>query len=215
LADTVRTEISADAQDNGIEDAFVHRNNEDIARPEPVEAHRPYLLVALDFLRDDILRRYLNAYFSVWHPLFPFLDGAYLIQCFDNAASIAQLSEMVASSLPGSSSASHPHMSSPAFEGLTSDQALVLSAIFKSIFSISSIDVSDDTPESEGSRRLPTFESSEQAMMYTHLIVSACQSSRLTEMFALQGLLAIQLYLYSRRKLRPAMHLSGISTSGL
>jgi hypothetical protein len=50
-------------------------------------------------------------------------------------------------------------------------------------------------------------------MFLAHLIVSACQGSRISEILALQGLLAIQVVLFGLRETRPAMHIGGLLTS--
>jgi len=60
---------------------------------------------------------------------------------------------------------------------------------------------------------LRDLRSPQQAMHLTQLLVSACQSAKISEILALQGLLAIQICLFGLRETRPAMHIGGLLTS--
>ena len=141
------------------------------------------------------LRGRLNEYFTAWHPLFPFLDGAYILQCFNDAVSISN------------SVAVQPDGTRPvrlAFEGRKEGESLVLSAIFMAVFTIGGIDYVAG---------LTLLMGASHATMLAHLILGACQNSSINDLFAIQGLIAIGLFLYTRRILRPAMHLTGTLTS--
>lgn len=50
-------------------------------------------------------------------------------------------------------------------------------------------------------------------MHLVQLIVSSCQVSKISEILALQGLLAVQVLLFGLRETRTAMHIGGLLTS--
>jgi hypothetical protein len=153
-------------------------------------------------LQETVLRDRITRYFFTWHPLFPFLDGAYLIQCFDNATNMAKLQGIMTAAGP-----INPALS--AFEGLSPEQGLVLSAMFLAVFALGRLD------EQSPSDTCVYLYSASHAMTLGNMIIGAVQNSKVNDLFAIQALLAIQLYLYATRALRPAMHMSGILTSKL
>lgn len=153
------------------------------------------------------MRSRITRYFAVWHPLFPFLDGAYVIRCFDDAVSMAQLEAMMAASGP-SGAALFAGSGSSAFAGLSAQEGLVLSAVFLAVISLGDLDDGEHTAS-----EIPRITSPAHANTLAHLVVGATQDGKVNDLFALQALLALQLYLYATRALRPAMHLSGTLTS--
>lgn len=189
----MQTEIGPSPHDStsgNIEEAFIYRTNNEEPRAAEAHFYAQYLLKTSDLLQEEVLRSRFDAYFAIWHPLFPFLDGAYLLQCFSNALVMAKL---------GTSSTARQ-----AFEGLKEEEALVLSAIMMAVFSMGG---------DKDTLGLPLLRGTSHATMLAHLILGACQNSTINDLFAVQGLIAIELYLYSTRTLRPAMHLSGTITS--
>lgn len=153
----------------------------------------------------------------MWHPLFPFLDGAYLIRCFDDAVNMAQLEAMMSASVPSGSMAFNSSTSS-AFTGLSAQEGVALSAIFLAVCSLGGLSPYNDGELDEvsaGSAQAghPRISSPSHASTLAHLIVGAAQDGKVNDLFALQAILALQVYLYATRALRPAMHLSGILTS--
>nr|XP_019008172.1 uncharacterized protein I206_06727 [Kwoniella pini CBS 10737]OCF46953.1 hypothetical protein I206_06727 [Kwoniella pini CBS 10737] len=212
LADTVRSDLtsttSADhlTPDPGIEDAFIHRNNDE-PRSDETALYSIYLLRSRDLLDEPALRLRLNRYFALWHPLFPFLDGPYLLQCFNNSLTLAKTHHTVDTAQgPNTGSAETGNVF--AFEGLTPEQSLALTTILLVIFSIGGLGL--ETPEDVS--KLPAIHSTSQATMLGHLVIGACQNSRINDLFGIQALLAIELFFYLTRKYRPAMHLSGVIT---
>lgn len=176
-----------------------------------------YLLKTSDLRHDAALRSRITKYFETWHPLFPFLDGAYLIRCFDDAVNMAQLEAMMSSSVPSGSMAFNSSASS-AFTGLSAQEGLALSAIFLAVCSLGGLSLSDTGNGAVGvfggdSATCPRITSPSHASTLAHLVVGATQDGKVNDLFALQAVLALQLYLYATRALRPAMHLSGILTS--
>jgi len=211
LADTIRSEVSPTAHPiPGIEEAFIFRTSETEPRLEEVPFYEHYILKADQLVQSNEIdiRACLAGYFSSWHPLFPFLDGAYLIQCLDNAVSMARLEEMMVHALPDGNSTRTGYRK-PAFDGLKTEEALVLSAIFMAAIGIGDL----MRPIVGNSTSLPRLRTTSQATMLAHLVLGACQNSKVNDLFAIQALLAIQIYLFSTRALRPAMHLSGTTTS--
>jgi hypothetical protein len=98
----------------------------------------------------------------------------------------------------------------PAFSGLSSGEGLILSATFLSIFALGGLDdasASDNLLPSDAVT--PRLRSASHATKLSHQIVEIIQTAKVNDLFALQSLLAIQLYLYASRALRPAMHMSG------
>lgn len=182
----MQTELGPSPHDSAIEQAFIHRTNIDEPRAVEAQFYSHYILRATDLQQEEALRTRLISYFAIWHPLFPFLDGAYILQCFNNAILMAQLDQ-----------------SGQAFNGLKQEEALVLSAIMMSVF----------TMGGQTDPLLPLLKGTSHATMVAHLILGAAQNSTINDLFAVQGLIAIQLHLYATRTLRPAMHLSGTITS--
>lgn len=211
LADTVQTEIGPSPRDvpsEGIEEAFIYRNHYEEPRATEAQYYNQYSLKVTDLLASDRLRTRLNSYFTLWHPLFPFLDGAYLLQCFSNAVSLAtQNTTATNAGMQGQGMGTGSGGDRCAFEGLKAEEALVLSAIMMAVFTIG---VEDGRINDAG---LPLYRGASHATMVAHLIVGACQNSKINDLFAIQGLIAIELYLYTTRTLRPAMHLSGTVSS--
>nr|XP_018265129.1 uncharacterized protein I303_01489 [Kwoniella dejecticola CBS 10117]OBR87287.1 hypothetical protein I303_01489 [Kwoniella dejecticola CBS 10117] len=214
LADTVRSDLTSTTStdhptpDPGIEDAFIHRNNDE-PRSDETALYSIYLLRSKDLLDEEGLRLRLNRYFTIWHPLFPFLDGAYLLQCFNNSLQLAKLHHEPDSSqvrAPGDGTLDPEHQL--AFDGLTPEQSLALTTIFLAIFTIGGLGIET----SEDVSKIPAIHSSSQATMLGHLVVGACQNSRVDDLFGIQALLALELLFYVTRKYRPAMHLSGVLT---
>ena len=149
-----------------------------------------------DLLQETQLRDRLDAYFTNWHPLFPFLDGAYILDCFNTALGKTK----AFASQPGPV----PQPAPTVFDDQPNSRSLILSAIFMAVFSIGG----DNTVPG-----LPLLYDTSHATMIAHLILGACQNSSIDDLLAMQGLLAIVLLLYTRRVLRPALHLSGTLTS--
>lgn len=187
LADTVRAQADV-ACSPGIEQAFTSR-----AADEPDESaiYEHFSLRATDLLAPGV-RGALEAYFETWHPLFPFLDGAYVLSAFESGL--------------GRAVASTAGLGDPAFQ-LAPAESLVLSAIFKAIVAIG------DADGSVGRAGFPRLTSTSQATMLAHLVLGACQGGSVNDLFAIQALVALMLFMYLSRRLRPAMHLSGTVTS--
>ncbi|BEJ13085.1 hypothetical protein CspHIS471_0302590 [Cutaneotrichosporon sp. HIS471] len=181
LADTVRAQ--ADAAAPGIEQAFTSR-----AADEPDESvvYEHFSLRASDLLAPG-LRASLESYFESWHPLFPFLDGAYVLSAYEAALTAATT-----------------RPDGPAFP-LSPAESLALTAIFKAIVAIGD----DGTAARAG---FPRLASTSQATMLGHLVLGACQGGSINDLFAIQALVALMLFMYLSRRLRPAMHLSGTVT---
>ena len=212
LADTVRTQLSNDQDeaetgqdlDSEIEQAFITRNT---GRPLEESAHTfdHHLLKVSDFRSEPALRAFITGYFGRWHPLFPFLDGAYLIQCFDGAVDLSSRE-----AIQSGYDVQYSSNSKMAFQGLSLEEGLILSATFISIFSLGGL---DSTSASDNllptTNDYPRFRSASHATRLAHQIVEIIQTAKVNDLFALQSLLAIQLYLYASRSLRPAMHMSG------
>jgi len=208
----VRTQLSNDQDeaetgqdlDSEIEQAFITRNT---GRPFEESAHTfdHHLLKVSDFRSEPALRAFITGYFGRWHPLFPFLDGAYLIQCFDGAIELSSRE-----AIESGYDVQHSSNSKMAFQGLSLEEGLMLSATFISIFSLGGL---DSTSTSDNllptTNDYPRFRSASHATRLAHQIVEIIQTAKVNDLFALQSLLAIQLYLYASRSLRPAMHMSG------
>jgi hypothetical protein len=217
LADTISTEVPSGSE---IGEAFVSRNNGVLPAPpshtQEIALYDPFLLKSTDLRRHDELRARLNRYFLKWHPLFPFLDGAYVLQCFDNAVALSELEAMMPATLSPEGNGSAPLGGQHAFQGLKMDDALVLTAVFTSVFSIGDMDEPSGSGSGnigEGRRPLPLFRSTKQVTTLANLIVGCCQDSSVNDMFALQALASLELRLYATRSFRPAMHLSGTVAS--
>lgn len=213
LADTISTEVPSGSE---IGEAFVSRNNGVLpappSHPQEFALYDPFLLKSTDLTRHDELRTRLNRYFLKWHPLFPFLDGAYVLQCFDNAVALSELEAMMPATLSPAGNKSAPQGGQHAFQGLKMDDALVLTAVFTSVFSIGDLDEPSGNI-GEGRRPLPVFRSTKQVTTLANLIVGCCQDSSVNDLFALQALASLELWLYVTRSFRPAMHLSGTVAS--
>lgn len=189
---------------------YVNRNNDIEPRKDEVSHYSQFTLQATDLKQHERIRQALKQYFAVWHPLFPFLDGAYLISSFDSAVALAQMNEAITASLASSSTAPPPPplRQRQAFDGLKEEEDLVMSAIFKAVISIGAMDMSVE--EKAG---LPVWFSTTQVTMIGHFIVGAIENSSVSDLLAIQALLGIELYLYLSRLMRPAMHLSGVISS--
>lgn len=230
LADTIRAQLSTRPEtgqqvvtegttDSEIEQAFISRHNEQSADGSDSLGYWQYSLKTADLRQDETLRACITKYFEIWHPLFPFLDGAYLIRCFDDAVNMAQLEAMMSASVPTGSMAFNNSAAS-AFTGLSSHEALVLSAVFLAVWSLGGLELEKTRgpgPETgmpeHGTPQFPRITSPSHASTLAHLVLGAAQEGKVNDMFALQAILALQLFLYATRALRPAMHLSGILTS--
>lgn len=189
----------------GIEEAFIARNNE--APRHDDLFYDPFILKARDLRDAPAIRTALTRYFSTWHPLFPFLDGAYIIECFENAVQGAGIGLGMAGDVgPG------VDPNAPAFPGLTVEEGMVLTAIFMALLAIADLDA---PPTSNADSYLPRLQSSTQANLLANLVFTAVQNSAVNDLFAIQALIAIMLYFYVSRTLRPAMHLSGTVSSTL
>lgn len=186
----------------------MNRNNDVEPRKDEVSSYTHFTLRASDLKQHEKIRQCLETYFRLWHPLFPFLDGAYVISSFDNAVALAQLDEAVSVSFAESSTAPFARANRPAFDGLKEEEGLILSAIIKSIISIGAMGMSEE--EKMG---LPLLFSTTQVTMLGHFIVGASENSSVSDLLAIQALLGIELYLYLSRLMRPAMHLSGVLAS--
>lgn len=100
--------------------------------------------------------------------------------------------------------------SRPAFSGLSSEEGLILSATFLSIFALGRLDNASASDNLLPSASLsPRLRSPSHATRLAHQIIEIIQTAKVNDLFALQSLLAIQIYLYASRALRPAMHMSG------
>ena len=98
----------------------------------------------------------------------------------------------------------------PAFRGLSSEEGLILSATFLSIFALGGLDDASASDNLLPSASLsPRLRSASHATKLAHQIIEIIQTAKVNDLFALQALLAIQLYLYASRALRSAMHMSG------
>lgn len=182
-------------------------------RQDQVEdkGYSPYILHVDQLVRSDEARAAITNYFSTWHPLFPFLDGGYIISQFDDAVSLANMSlpiPALSDSPDGTMPVPQPR---PAFGGMAEEEALVLTAVFSSIISIGQLEMDIDTAmgRTDPVHSLPVFKSARQATMLAHLVVEASESGGVDDVLAVQALAAIELWLYLSRSLRPAMHLSG------
>lgn len=102
---------------------------------------------------------------------------------------------------------------SSAFTGLSAQEGLALSAIFLAVCSLGALLFSDFENGGIGITTFPCIASPSHASTLAHLVVGATQDVKVNDLFAIQAVLALQLYLYATRALRPAMHLSGILTS--
>lgn len=128
---------------------------------------------------------------------------------------MAQLEAMMCASEPIGSTLGNSSSSS-AFSGLSAQEGLALSTIFLAVCSLGGLSldeevVSNDAP-AVGINGYPRIASPSHASTLAHLVVGAAQDGKVNDLFALQAILALQLYLYATRALRPAMHLSGILT---
>lgn len=144
------------------------------------------------------MREALESYFETWHPLFPFLDGAYVLSAFEMS-----VNRSLAASGGGGAA---QELVALAFQ-LAPGEGLVLSAIFKAIVAIG------DAGGSVGRAGFPCLTSTSQATMLAHFVLGACQGGSVNDLFAIQALVALMLFMYLSRRLRPAMHLSGTVTS--
>lgn len=183
LADTVRAQ--ADVAAPGIEQAFTSRA---VDEPDESVVYDQFCLRAQDLLVPGLWDA-VESYFENWHPLFPFVDGPYFLAAYDAG---------VAAAMAGSEG--------PAFS-LPPAESLALTAIFKVVVAIG------DTDSAIATAGFPLVSSTSQATMLGHLVLSACQGGSLNDLFAIQALLGLMLYMYLSRRLRPAMHLSGTVTS--
>lgn len=189
----------------------MNRNNDLEPRKDEVSSYSHFTLRASDLKPHTKIRQCIENYFRLWHPLFPFLDGAYVIDSFDNAVALAQLDEAVSMSFaPETSTAPQARANRPAFDGLKEEEGLILSAIIKAVVSIGAMGLSQE--EKLG---LPLLFSTTQVTMLGHFIVGASENSSVSDLLAIQALLGIELYLYLSRLMRPAMHLSGVLASEL
>lgn len=212
LAGTLSSELSpARPFNTGIDEVYVNRNNDIEPRKDEVSHYSQFTLQASDLKHHEKIRQALKQYFATWHPLFPFLDGTYLISSFDSAVALAQMNEAINASLATSSESGNapPSLQNrQAFDGLKEEEDLVMSAIFKAVISIGAMTLS---PEERAG--LPVWFSTTQVTMIGHFIVGAIENSSVSDLLAIQALLGIELYLYVSRLMRPAMHLSGVISS--
>jgi hypothetical protein len=188
-----------------IEQAFIARNTGK-SSDAPAQAYEHEILQVADLRAKAELRDCITRYFARWHPLFPFLDGVYLIECFDKAADIARSDEEELGNCHDETGIA----ARPAFHGLSPEEGLILSATFLSIFALSGLDdVSTSDNLLPSASLSPRLRSASHATKLAHQIIEIIQTAKVNDLFALQALLAIQLYLYASRALRPAMHMSG------
>jgi hypothetical protein len=203
LVDTVRSELSLpDRRDGGILEAFFSRTDELQAGSTSAAGgpYEPHILSASDFLLEAELRARFSQYFALWHPLFPFLDGAHIKQGFEQALASAKVHNILSGSSPSAAA-----YGKNVFEGMSVEHALVFTAILRSISTIGTR--GGIMPGEEPVRGVPSFQSSSQVTLLGRLILDACEESRLSDALAVQGLLALLLTLYVSRKMRPASHL--------
>jgi hypothetical protein len=188
-----------------IEQAFIARNTGK-SSDAMAQLYEHEILRIGDLRSRTELRDCITRYFARWHPLFPFLDGVYLIQCFDNAADMARSDEEVVRNRHDETGIA----ARPAFSGLSSEEGLILSATFLSIFALGGLDDASASDNLLPSAIVsPRLRSASHATKLAHQIIEIIQTAKVNDLFALQALLAIQLYLYASRALRPAMHMSG------
>lgn len=215
MADTIRTQLGNEIPDQRgveteIEQAFIARNTGK-SSDSTVQSYEHEILKVGD-LRKPQLRDCITQYFARWHPLFPFLDGTYLIRCFDEAADVARCD----GDILGNCHDETRIAARPAFSGLSPEEGLILSAIFLSIFALGSLDDVRASDNLLPSTSLPPrLRSASHATRLAHQIIEIVQTAKVNDIFALQSLLAIQLYLYATRVLRPAMLMSGTLISKL
>jgi hypothetical protein len=175
--------------DTGIMEAFISQMEGPVPCIEEEQAYwttyKPHLLSAADDFSDEAgLQLYFNNYFTVWHPLFPFLDGLSLRDAFSRCCANARHGNEV-------------------FEGMRAEEALVLSVTLQAVFEI-------------GGRRSKlggTVPTRIDPTLIAHLILSACETSRLDHVVAIRALCAITLSLWNSRRFRSASHLSGTNIS--
>lgn len=194
--ETVRAHMSsADGSEARIDEAFVRRTNEERSGGEPQQwednPYRPFCLRLDQCLDDTELWRCLTAYFAVWHPLFPFLDGR---------TAQSDLQEAL------NGRATHTDSRRDALAFRMDDDALRLTktVVLTSIVSISRIG------HARSSASLPEFQSTRQATNMAYMVIDACDHSSVNNLLAVQALVAVDLFLYASHKIRQAFHLSGI-----
>ncbi|WVR08892.1 hypothetical protein IAU60_005951 [Kwoniella sp. DSM 27419] len=136
----------------------------------------------------DMVSTRMDMYFEMWHPLFPFLDGQQVVEQLDRYAA-AQ------TSIDGYQTTEQP------------EHDLVLSTILHCIFCITQ---SDDL--NSPNRPYPMILPPPDAFILASLICSALEEAKIGDLFAIQGLLCLQLYLWTEKKYRPASHLGGMIT---
>lgn len=162
-----------------------------IDQGQTLRSYRPHLLAPIETGTATDLKQCFNVYFSTWHPLFPFLDGVYLRNIFDTwYESVRQGNNLYQTML----------------DGVREEEALVLTAVFRAIFTIGGKIRSTNTPG---------FENASDATALAHVVVDACDSLRIDHVSAIQAIFAIALSLFFTRRLRQASHLVGIVLSKL
>lgn len=165
-------------------EAFISQMEEANPRREDDQAnwdgYRPHLLSKNDFADESQLWLYFHHYFSVWHPLFPFLEGASLRDSFSLLCLNVRNGMEV-------------------FDGMTAEDALVLSVTLEAVFQI-------------GGQRQTRRVQPARAVV-THLILAACEAFRLDYISAIRALFAVELSLWFARRFRPASHISGLLSS--
>lgn len=202
MADTVRHTLSSLAKpsgsqwkhpgDTGIMEAFISQMEGVSPRPEEERSkwntYQPHLLNAADDFGDEQgLWLYFNNYFTHWHPLFPFLDGASLRDAFTRCCVNARNGVEV-------------------FEGMEADDALVLSVMLEAVFQIGKRGSNQGAP---AKTRLDGV----SRTIITSLILASCETSSLDYISAIRALFAIELSLWFSRSFRAASHLSGTISS--
>ncbi|KAI5449818.1 hypothetical protein NCC49_004030 [Naganishia albida] len=205
LADTVWTAVSPVAADTDLDEAFLHRNNRQLGSTSRTQTQEDDPVLSVDaFAKEEQVREDFCTYFRLWHPLFPFLDGRLLSQRLEEAFVLAR----------GPANQATPSTTrSSAFPHVAPDEALVYSTIFRAVITLGSSNSDrSDTPPSAPLDRIHDLREPGQAMYLVQRIVSACQISRISEILALQGLLAVQVLLFGLRETRTAMHVGGLST---
>lgn len=164
--------------DHGTDPTYEHKDTQ----------HTYHTLRAEHFKHEREIRERFDRYFSIWHPLFPFLDGARLSQTLDAAANVSR----------GIAAASNGRLL-----GETSNEELGLSTIILSVISIGSLGQTADSVD------LPVLQSATHGTWLAYTIMDALDNGAINSLLALQALVAVDLYLYAARRSRQAYRLCG------
>lgn len=191
---------------------------------QPLSTFEPYLLMSGDMANEAELQKRFNAYFAIWHPLFPFLDGQTtrsafrkLVEAGKSKGTPRGRSGPTSQAVPGPSHLQAPsskaaRSGTSALMGIWKDvpgeEALVITAVLRSIFFIAG--PSDPTLGSSIDTSAPTFSDTSSITQLAYVILSACEAAQVDLVAAVQAMFALALALYTARQFRPASHLLGM-----